>query len=280
MGKGAQALLTAAAFTLAAAALAGAAPRAWAEGAIAMGTTGNVVRDGIAFGLVVNEPKDQAGAKAIERCRTFQARAAAERCKVVATFSQQCYAVAYDPQPGTPGAGWGIGNDQLAANQKAVAMCEEAAGPARKGYCEVASAGCDTVSPAAAAPSAPAPGSTELNQPASPPAATAPSAVPQQQAPAPRQETQAREKQRGSWLGTGSPVFLMAVMGAVGAAYGVGQLARGKLGGGVKERQVVKGVTLAVAAGAILKLLELAGSGEAAVMTVAGVLVLAAAVFA
>jgi hypothetical protein len=270
MGKGPLALLCAAA--VAAAALASAAARSWAEGAIAMGTTGNVVRDGIAFGMVVNEPKDQAAGTAIDRCRSFQARAAAERCKVVATFSRQCYAVAYDPQPGTPGAGWGVGVDQLAANQKAVAMCEEAAGPARKGYCEVASAGCDTLVQTEAAPSAAPQRDNAVSEGPKPqPVSPAPSAEPRQQA---------REKQRGSWLGTGTPAFLVAVMGAVGAAYGLGQLARGKLRGGLKERQVVKGVTLAIAAGAIIKLLELAGSGEAAITTVAGVLVLAAAVFA
>ena len=36
------------------AALAGGSPRSWAEGAVAVGSTGDVVRDGIAFGMVVN----------------------------------------------------------------------------------------------------------------------------------------------------------------------------------------------------------------------------------
>jgi hypothetical protein len=133
---------------LAAATLAGAGrERAWAEGAIAVGSTGDVVRYGIAFGAAVDVAKDVAGEIAVQICRTFKAKAAAERCKVVATFSGECFAIAYDPQPGTPGAGWGIGPDQLAANQKAVAMCEQAAGPARKGYCQVERAGCDTTGP-------------------------------------------------------------------------------------------------------------------------------------
>jgi uncharacterized protein DUF4189 len=121
-------------------------PRSWADGAVALGSTGDVVRDGIAFGMVVNEPtKEAAGETAVQRCRTFQARTAAERCKVVATFAGECVAVAYDPKPGTPGAGWGVGPNQFLANQRAVAMCEETAGSARKGFChQVEIGGCDT----------------------------------------------------------------------------------------------------------------------------------------
>jgi hypothetical protein len=121
--------------------------RAWAEGAIAVGSTGDVVRYGVAFGVAVDVSKDIAGELAVKRCRTFEARKAAERCQVVARFSGECFAIAYDPTPGTPGAGWGIGPDQLAANQQAVAMCEQAAGPARKGYCQVERFGCDTTGP-------------------------------------------------------------------------------------------------------------------------------------
>jgi hypothetical protein len=121
--------------------------RAWAEGALAVGTTGDVVRYGIAFGVAVDVTKEVAGEIAVKRCRTFEARKAAERCQVVATFSGECFAIAYDPTPGTPGAGWGIGPDQLVANQKAITMCEAAAGPARKGYCQVERYGCDTTGP-------------------------------------------------------------------------------------------------------------------------------------
>jgi hypothetical protein len=141
MGKRALVLVGLAA--LAAPALVGAGPPSWADGAVAVGSTGDVVKDGIAFGMVVNEPKETAAETAIKRCRTFQARAAAERCKVVATFVGECFAVAYDPKPGTPGAGWGVGANQFLANQKAIAMCEETAGSARKGHCQVESGGCD-----------------------------------------------------------------------------------------------------------------------------------------
>jgi Domain of unknown function (DUF4189) len=146
MRNGALALLGLA--TLAVPALLGAAPpRSWADGAVAVGSTGDVVKDGIAFGAVVNEPKEGAAEAAIRHCRTFQARAAAERCKVVATFAGECFAVAYDPKPGTPGAGWGVGANQFLANQKAIAMCEETAGSARRGQCQIETGGCDVGGP-------------------------------------------------------------------------------------------------------------------------------------
>lgn len=134
---------------LVAPALLGAAPRSWADGAVAVGSTGDVVKDGIAFGMTLNEPKETAGETAVKRCQTFRVRAVAERCKVVATFAGECYAIAYDPKPGTPGAGWGVGANQFLANQRAVAMCEETAGSARKGQCQVESGGCDTTGQAA-----------------------------------------------------------------------------------------------------------------------------------
>jgi hypothetical protein len=136
--------------TLAVPALLGALPpRARADGAVAVGSTGDVVKDGIAFGTVVDEPKDAAAEAAIRHCRTFQARAA-EHCKVVATFAGECFAVAYDPKPGTPGAGWGVAANQFLAHQKAIAMCEETAGSARRGQCQVERSGCDTAAPAQA----------------------------------------------------------------------------------------------------------------------------------
>src|SRR5262245_58159446 len=127
----------------AAALLLGAGARAWADGALAVGSTGDVVRDGIAFGMVVDQPKETAADEAIRRCRTFKARAAADRCKLVAAFSGECFAVAYDPQPGTPGAGWGIGRHRAPANRNAIAMAGERAGPGRRGFCRVESAACD-----------------------------------------------------------------------------------------------------------------------------------------
>jgi Domain of unknown function (DUF4189) len=118
-----------------------------ADGAVAVGSTGDVVKHGIAFGMVVDEPKDKAAQIALARCRAFVKGSSAEavaQCKVVATFSRECFAVAYDPQPATPGAGWGVGKDQIEANQKAMKMCEATAGPERGKFCKIESAGCDS----------------------------------------------------------------------------------------------------------------------------------------
>jgi hypothetical protein len=120
---------------------------ALADGAVAVGTTGDVVKHGIAFGLVIDEPKDKAAELALARCRAFvkgSSVEATQRCKLAATFSRECFAVAYDPQPGTPGAGWGVGKDQIEANGKAMRMCEATAGPQRARFCQVETGACDT----------------------------------------------------------------------------------------------------------------------------------------
>jgi hypothetical protein len=120
--------------------------RLQADGALAVGSTGDVVKFGIAFGMVVDLPKDKAAETALEHCKAFKgaSREAIARCQVVAAFSRECFAVAFDPQSGTPGAGWGVGQDQIDANDKAMTMCEESAGLGRKHLCQVKSAGCDT----------------------------------------------------------------------------------------------------------------------------------------
>jgi multisubunit Na+/H+ antiporter MnhB subunit len=285
MRNRALALLGAVALTAAVALVAP--PRSWADGAVAVGTTGNVVSDGIAFGMVVNEPKEQASEMAIQRCRTFQARSAAERCKVVATFSGQCFAVAYDPQPGTPGAGWGVGPDQLAANRKAIAMCEETAGPARKGYCQVESGACDTMGPRGAVQPGPQGPVTAEAKPALEASTTEPRVPPRSpaleapSAPAPKEPAKMEQKkERASRFGTSSPALFIGAMVTVGAAYALGQIARGRLQGGFGERQFVVGGGLVIVSGVIVKLLGMAGLEQTALMVVAGIIALAAAFLA
>lgn len=120
------------------------APAARGDGAIAVGSTGDVVRHGIAFGMMVNDSAKNASTIALERCRKFEARDAAKHCKIVATFSRQCYAVALDPEPGTPGAGWGVDKTQEAANERALSMCRETAGANRETFCKIEAGECDT----------------------------------------------------------------------------------------------------------------------------------------
>jgi hypothetical protein len=312
--------------------------RAWADGAIAVGSTGNVVRDGIAFGMAVDVSKDAAGDIAVKRCRTFEAKVAAERCQVVATFSGECFAIAYDPKPGTPGAGWGIGPDQLAANRKAVAMCEQSAGPARKGYCQVERFGCDTTGPKPAAkpgaeggqtdtaPEAPKPDAKPDAKPDTKPApgvdaraipdtqrakdareanaskeakdakeeatntkpnATAEAPPPPVADPAPKAEVEPKieakpkagpaETKGGS---AAAPLLPVLALAGVGVAYAVGQHLRGRLKGGVAERQILTGSALAVAAAIAIKLLDMAGAGHTAAAALAGLIALGAALLA
>jgi hypothetical protein len=288
---------------------------AWAEGALAVGTTGDVVRYGIAFGVAIDGAKDVAGEVAVKRCRTFEARKAAERCQVVATFSGECFAIAYDPTPGTPGAGWGIGADQLAANRKAVAMCEQAAGPARKGYCQVERFGCDTTGPKPA-PKADADGQKDAAPDARPDAKPDPTpatpatdakaapdtkaaqdtkdikgakdikantavAAPPPSAIQPTPKTKAlSNRPEPKPRSAASPLLPVLALAGVGLAYAVGQHLRGRLKDGLAERQILTGGGLAVAAAIAIKLLDMAGAGATVTAALAGLIALGAALLA
>jgi Domain of unknown function (DUF4189) len=108
-----------------------------AEGAFAIGSTGDIVKDGIALGLSVNQPtKEAAAAAALKDCRAYTAaRKAAARCKVIDTFKGKCFATAFDPKPLTPGAGWAIGPDMATAKARALAACQATAGTDRREFC-------------------------------------------------------------------------------------------------------------------------------------------------
>jgi len=110
-----------------------------AEGALAMGYSGSVAKDGIAVGTAWNEPnKEKARALALKRCQDYKpAPKMAARCKVITTFSRQCVATAFDPKFGTPGAGVAIGPDKDSAEAVALAMCEVSAGVGRRTACVV-----------------------------------------------------------------------------------------------------------------------------------------------
>src|SRR5262249_51765093 len=85
--------------------------RAGAEGALAVGSTGNVAEDGLAIGTAVNyKTREEAVSTALEYCRNYKpAPRSAESCQLIGSFTRECYALAYDPQAGTPGAGWAFG---------------------------------------------------------------------------------------------------------------------------------------------------------------------------
>jgi len=122
------------------------APRAAiSEGAFAVGSTGNVAKDGIAYGGAYNHrTREAAIAGAVEACRKFSgAPRAVKLCEVVATFKRECYASANDPKGGTPGTGWAVAPSKATAEARALAACRATAGAGRRDFCKVDQGNCD-----------------------------------------------------------------------------------------------------------------------------------------
>jgi hypothetical protein len=128
--------------------LCGGSMAAHAFGGLAVGQTASVAKDGIAMGTAWNfATADEANTAALNNCHKWRdkgAPKAAEVCRVIATFHNECYAVSLDPKPGTPGAGWAIAADQETAKQRALAHCKLTAGTDREQFCEVSESNCDT----------------------------------------------------------------------------------------------------------------------------------------
>ena len=117
-----------------------------AEGALAVGIARGGVAKGYATGFAINQPTVKAArSNAVEQCkRTKSSNADAKSgCEVVVTFHNKCVAAAFDPQNGTPGAGWGIGTTQDAADSQALARCRAKAGADRAEFCAVTDRYCD-----------------------------------------------------------------------------------------------------------------------------------------
>ena len=116
---------------------------ATAEGAMALGVTGNITKDGYAIGINVNS-SSQAEARdaALKYCQSHGSDVARAKCEIFATFHDQCAAEAEDPQPGTPGAGWAIAADKSVAEKMAMMNCLATAGD-RGSFCKVVTSVCD-----------------------------------------------------------------------------------------------------------------------------------------
>ncbi|MFM9942367.1 MAG: DUF4189 domain-containing protein [Hyphomicrobiaceae bacterium] len=128
-----------------AAALAVPAP-VFAEGAIAVGMPADVAKEGVAFGWVVGSATRQdAERTALKQCHDFKDAPESTRalCAVMRTFKNECFSIALDPEPGTPGVGWAILPTQAAADSKAMADCRATAGRGRESYCQVTGNRCD-----------------------------------------------------------------------------------------------------------------------------------------
>jgi len=117
--------------------------RAAAEGAIALGVTGNITKDGYAIGINVNSSSAaEAREAALKYCRSHGSDRARVKCEIFATFRDQCAAEAEDPEPGTPGAGWAVAADKEAAEKMAMINCLATAGD-RGSFCKVVTSICD-----------------------------------------------------------------------------------------------------------------------------------------
>ena len=117
--------------------------RAAAEGAMALGVTGNITKDGYAIGINVNSSSEaQARDAALKYCQSHGSDVARAKCEVFATFHNQCAAEAEDPKPGTPGAGWAIAADKATAEKMAMTNCLATAGD-RGSFCKVVTSVCD-----------------------------------------------------------------------------------------------------------------------------------------
>ena len=114
-----------------------------AEGAMAIGVTGNITKDGYAIGINVNSSSAaEASDSAMKYCRSHGSDVARAKCEIFATFHDQCAAEAEDPQPGTPGAGWAIAGDKAVAEKMAMINCLATAGD-RGSFCKVVTSICD-----------------------------------------------------------------------------------------------------------------------------------------
>jgi hypothetical protein len=116
------------------------------EGALALGTSENVAKDGFAVGGAIDKAtRQEAVDQALATCRKYEgAPKMAAVCRIVATFSRKCFAINFDPKPGTPGVGWAVGPDKDTAEKRALAACRKTAGPARREFCHLDQSFCDT----------------------------------------------------------------------------------------------------------------------------------------
>jgi hypothetical protein len=116
-----------------------------ADGALAVGSTSDVAKDGIAVGTSINyKTPDEAEQAALKRCKDYKpAPKAAAQCRSVGTFKDECYAVSFDPKEGTPGAGWAIASTKALAEERALANCQITAGEGRRDFCRIEESKCD-----------------------------------------------------------------------------------------------------------------------------------------
>src|SRR6516165_9764445 len=116
-----------------------------ADGAVALGITGDVAKDGYSIGFGVDYPtEEKAREGALNHCRKHGGSPqTVAKCEIIAVFRRQCGAEAQDPKPGTPGFGWAIASDQETANNVALSNCRASAGRGRVDFCKIVNSTCD-----------------------------------------------------------------------------------------------------------------------------------------
>jgi hypothetical protein len=117
-------------------------------GAIAIGIPPGGIAKGFAGGHTLGAtdmPTAREGAVGSCHKSTGASDAARNACAVVASFKDECYAIALDPKDGTPGAGWAVAETQALADEEALQQCRNTSAADRKKFCEVPSTnhGCD-----------------------------------------------------------------------------------------------------------------------------------------
>jgi Domain of unknown function (DUF4189) len=119
---------------------------ALAVGSVAIGLPGDVAQGGFAMGITYNYGDQGASdAEALKQCLNFMDAPDATRalCKVYTHFTNQCFAMAMDPEPGTYGFGYKIASSQSLADSGAMNDCKNTSGADRKTFCQVSYRTCD-----------------------------------------------------------------------------------------------------------------------------------------
>jgi hypothetical protein len=86
---------------------------------------------------------DEAKARSMTLCKNSGTLMSSILCQVVATFENECVAVAIDPQVQTSGFGWAVADTEQASKNKALSNCQATAGPTRQNACKITDSYCD-----------------------------------------------------------------------------------------------------------------------------------------
>jgi hypothetical protein len=114
----------------------------WGHGALAIGMPDSAATHGFSIGFSWNIPTlDIARVDALRACLNLTTASARARglCRVVTTFSRQCFSVATD-HPGGGGWGWAVKSTIAEAEMSALSSCKSTV----KQSCLIAASRCDT----------------------------------------------------------------------------------------------------------------------------------------